>query len=64
MAPSVDTDLTISTPNGNDVQVKKRTSFWDPNEEKAACGVGFIVNIYGNATNQVMLRIFYPKITN
>lgn len=28
-------------------------SLWNPNIEKAACGVGFIVNIYGRASNKV-----------
>ena len=40
-------------------------SFWDPNEEKAACGVGFIVNIQGTASNRVSyflrLNSFYNK---
>ena len=35
-----------------------KKSFWDPNEEKAACGVGFIVNINAEASNRVS-PIFY-----
>ncbi|KAF7492057.1 Glutamate synthase [NADH] [Sarcoptes scabiei] len=29
-------------------------SLWNPNIEKAACGVGFIVNIYGRASNKLL----------
>lgn len=34
-------------------------SFWDPNEEKAACGVGFIVNIQAQASNRVCIFGIY-----
>lgn len=44
--------------NGSKEQVvqldpSKIPSLWNKDEEKAACGVGFIVNIYGKATNKV-----------
>lgn len=42
--------LTIE--NGSS-QRKYPKSMWDPNVEKAACGVGFIVNIQAQASNRV-----------
>lgn len=33
---------------------EKIASLWNKNDEKAACGVGFIVNIYGSATHKLL----------
>lgn len=38
---------------------KKSTSLFDPKFEKAACGVGFIVNINGQASRKVNLQATY-----
>lgn len=33
---------------------EKIASLWNKNDEKAACGVGFIVNIYGKASHKLL----------
>lgn len=40
------------------------TSFFDPKQEKAACGVGFIVNIDGIASHQVRFFKFAISLEN
>lgn len=43
-----------AAPANNSVINTEVKSFFDPKEEKAACGVGFIVNIDGIASHKVI----------
>lgn len=55
-----DTDTSSSVQKSN-IYSKINTnvrSFFDPNFEKAACGVGFIVNIDGIASHKVIINYF------
>lgn len=63
MSPNTPSTSIDDTPNSNPNDYKSNNnkintnvkSFFDPNEEKAACGVGFIVNIDGIASHKVIL---------
>ena len=39
-------------------------SFWNPNDEKAACGVGFIVNIHGKPSQKVNILLNLDDLMN
>ena len=62
-APSLIEESAVSTATSaaspGNANANKPKSFWDPNEEKAACGVGFIVNINAQASNRVGGTAFF-----
>ena len=60
MAPNTPNSLTsIDTPQSSKDNKLVNTDvkcLFDPKEEKAACGVGFVVNIDGIASNKVIFQ--------
>lgn len=56
MSPNAPFPSASPTAPGNTVINTEVKSFFDPKEERAACGVGFIVNIDGIASHKVIDR--------